>query len=276
MIKDQKERRKNMCYVIVTLLAAVLTLSAAPAFSYGRSNVDVEIISDRGKEFSIIPFKDFETGCTHVIKKYLEAKRGENYGIGIRNNKPERIGVVIAVDGRNIITGKKSFLKNSEMMYIVKPYGYTRLEGWRTDDNTVHRFYFTDIRDSYAVRTFGDTSAMGVIAVAVFREKERPRILYERQLHKEKAPASPQSSEKGASGRYENDTAGTGFGDEKDSPVIKVKFEPEGVPWEKILIKYEWQEVLCSKGLLRCRPEERNRLWDEGEYAPYPPGQAKR
>lgn len=238
--------------------------------------MDVEIITDMGNEFSIIPFKDFETGCTHVIKRYLEAKRGKNYSIGIRNNMPERIGVIIAVDGRNIITGKKSFLKNSEMMYIVEPYGYTRLEGWRTDENTVHRFYFTDIRDSYAVRTFGDTSAMGVIAVAVFREKERPRILYERQLHKENAPASPRSSEKGASGRYESDAAGTGFGDEKYSPVIKVKFEPEGSPWEKILIKYEWREVLCRKGLLQCRPGERNRLWDEGEFAPYPPGYVHR
>jgi hypothetical protein len=38
--------------------------------------------------------------------------KGENYSIVIRNNTPERIGVVIAVDGRNIITGEKSFLKN--------------------------------------------------------------------------------------------------------------------------------------------------------------------
>ena len=166
-----------MRYVIVILFAVVLMLSATTAFSYGRGTVDVEIISDRGDEFSVIPFKDFETGCTHIIKKYLEAKKGENYGIVIRNNMPERIGVVIAVDGRNIITGKKSFLKNNERMYIVEPYGYTRLKGWRTDEDTVHRFYFTDIRDSYSVRTFGDTSAMGVIAVAVFREKETPRIL---------------------------------------------------------------------------------------------------
>jgi len=263
-------------YVIVTLISIIFMLSAAPAFSYGRGAVDVEIISDRGDEFSVMPFKDFETGCTHVIKRYLEAKRGKDYSVVIRNNMPERIGVVIAVDGRNIITGKKSFLKNNEMMYIVGPYGYTRLEGWRTDEDTVHRFYFTDIRDSYAVRTFGDSSAIGVIAVAVFREKETPGILYENQLHKEKAPASPRSSEKGASERYESDAAGTGFGDEKYSPVTKVEFEPDGSPYEKILIKYEWWEILCSKGLLRCLPEERNRLWDEGGYAPYPPGYAHR
>ncbi len=265
-----------MRYVIFILFAVVFMLSAAQGFSYGRGTVDVEIISDSGDEFSVIPFKNFETGSTHIIKKYLGAKRGENYGIVIKNNMPEKIGVVIAVDGKNIISGKKSFLKNNERMYIVEPYGYTRLEGWRTDEDTVHRFYFTDIRDSYAVKTFGDTSAMGVIAVAVFREKEMPRILHERQLLKEKAPASPQSSEKGGLRRYESDTAGTGFGDETYSPVIKVEFEPERIPYEKILIKYEWREILCKKGLLRCRPEERNRLWDEGEYAPYPPGYVHR
>ena len=265
-----------MRYVIATLCAIVLMLSVSPALPYGKGTVDVEIISDKGDVFPVIPFKDFRTGCTHVIKKYLEAKRGKNYSIVIRNNMNERIGVVIAVDGRNIITGKKSFLKNNEMMYIIGPYGYSRLEGWRTDEDTVHQFYFTDIRDSYAVKTFRDTSAMGVIAVTVFREKEKPRILYERQTQKEKAPGAPQSPARSESKRYESDTAGTGFGNEKYSPVIKVEFEPESIPYEKILLKYEWHEVLCKKGLLKCWPEERNRLWDEGEYAPYPPGYVHR
>ncbi|MBI4684524.1 MAG: hypothetical protein HY755_04940 [Nitrospirae bacterium] len=258
--------------VIVIVLTAVFMLSSAPAFSHWGGRVRIEVISDRGNEFLTLPFKEFQTGGTHVIKRYLEAKKGENYSIVIRNNMSERIGVAIAVDGRNIITGKKSYLKNNEMMYIVEPYGYTKLEGWRTDDNTVHRFYFTDVQDSYAVRTFSDTSAMGVIAIAVFREKDRPKILHEEQIQKEKAPTAPQGSAKGELKRYENDAAGTGFGNETYSPVIKVEFEPEVFPFEKILVKYEWHEVLCKKGILKCWTEERNRLWDESEYAPYPPG----
>ena len=55
------------------------------------------------------------------------------------------------------------------------------------------------------------------------------------------------------------------------SPVIKVAFEPEENPLQKTLIKYEWSEALCKKGLLLCRKEPRNRLWDEDNYAPYPP-----
>ena len=176
-----------MRYTIGSMFLAVLILSAMPAFAYYRGgNVNVEIVSDNGGVFTTIPFKNYLSVQTRIIKKYLEARRGENYSVVVRNDMPERIGVVIAVDGRNIITGKKSFLKNNEMMYIVEPYGSARLEGWRTDQNTVHKFYFTDVKDSYSVRTFGDSSAMGVITVAVFREKERPRILYEQTL-KEKA-----------------------------------------------------------------------------------------
>ncbi len=262
-----------MCYSIVSLLALVLMLSAAPAFpSYG-GNMDIEIISDNGGVSSRIPHKNYSTGGTQIIKSYLEARKGENYSILIRNNTPDRVGVVIAVDGRNIITGKKSFLNNSEMMYIVAPYNTAKLEGWRTDQNTVHRFYFTDVKDSYSVKTFGDSSAMGVIAVSAFREKERPELLYDRKPLKDNAPApSAGAQAKESAKRYESDAAGTGFGDEKFAPVTKVEFEPESVPFKKMLVKYEWRETLCRKGLLKCYSEKRNRLWDEAEFAPYPPG----
>jgi hypothetical protein len=264
-----------MIYTIAALLSIAFMLSAVPAYPHRAKNTDVSIISAKGEKFFTIPFKDSKKGRTHVIKKYLEARKGENYGISIRNNTAERIGVVIAVDGRNIITGNKSFLKNNERMYVINAYGTAMLEGWRTDRDTVNRFYFTDKNDSYTVRTFNDASAMGVIAVAVFREKKRPVILYDEKVMKreKKAPAAPYEPSAGSKlGDREGDSAGTGFGDEKYSPVVKVRFNPERFPSEKILVKYEWREVLCNKGLLKCRTEEKNRLWDEDEYAPYPPG----
>jgi len=262
-----------MRYTIATLISICFILSASPSFSHRGDSFDIRIVPDKGGEFLTVPFKDTKRKRTHVIKKYLEAKKGENYSITIKNNTAGRIGVVIAVDGRNIITGKKSFLKNNEDMYIVNPYGYTKLEGWRTDQNTVYRFYFTDKSDSYTIRTFGDSSAIGVIAVTVFREKERPEILYEKQMRGKKVPgAASRPSAKSESGLYESDTAGTGFGYEKYSPAVKVKFEPERVPSKKLLVKYEWHEILCNKGLIKCWQEEHNRLWDEDEYAPFPPG----
>ena len=56
-------------------------------------------------------------------KVYAEAARGDQYTILVRNRLARRVGVVLAVDGRNIISGQKSWLKNNERMYILEPYG---------------------------------------------------------------------------------------------------------------------------------------------------------
>jgi len=181
--------------------------------------------------------------------------------------------VVIAVDGRNIISGKKSDLKSSEDMYIVNGYEHGKYDGWRTASDQVHKFYFSDTADSYVMRTFSDSTAMGIIAVAIYREKEQPKPFYE-QKRLDRAPSAPlaERSAKSKAGATRDESAGTGFGEEKYSPVIRVAFEPDLTPFQKTLVKYEWREVLCRKGILNCGQESKNRLWDEGEYAPYPPG----
>jgi len=260
---------------LIGIIMAVL-VSAAPAFGHGNApfagEVSVEIISDNGCVFRSFPASDHGKGETRVIKKYLEAKKGENYGIVIRNNSPERLGVVIAVDGRNIITGARSDLKNNETMYLVNAYEHAQYDGWRTTASEVHRFYFTEPADSYSVRTFADSSAMGVIAVAIYREKDRPQPLFDLSRH-EAAPAAPSLDSAGRSmGKASaGESTGTGFGDSRYSPVVRVEFEPENVPVQKTLVKYEWRETLCKKGILKCGQERKNRLWDNDEYAPYPP-----
>ena len=266
---------EQIAFAILAVIIAAL--GGTPAYSYHRpilpGEVGIEVVSDRGTVFQAIPYKDFWTDGTRVSKKYLEAKKGENYGIVITNRTSERVGVVIAVDGRNIISGKRSDLKNTENMYIVNAYETARYDGWRTSNDQVHRFYFTDESASYSVKTFGDQSAMGVIAMAVFREKEQPRPLLEEKREGQAAPAAPSAARSlNADQAAAEKSAGTGFGDARYSPVITVQFEPERSPVQKTLVKYEWREVLCRKGILPCNREVGNRLWDEDAYAPYPPG----
>ena len=265
-----------MRYLVIMIIAALIVAASALAYPHSKKNlggeVSIEIVSESGRAFLSIPHRDFWKGGTHVIKQYLEAMRGENYGIIIHNMTPERIGLVIAVDGRSIISGKRSDLKNNEAMYIVNSYEQGEYDGWRTASDRVHKFYFTDMVDSYAMRTFGDSTAMGVIAVAVYREKEQPQPPYEqeRRVYRPAAPSAKNSTQ-GKAGMAKDESAGTGFGDEHYSPTIRVDFEPASTPSHKTLIKYEWREVLCRKGILNCR-EARNRLWEEDAYAPYPPG----
>jgi hypothetical protein len=265
-----------MRYMKLMVLAVILMAMVSPAYSHsrdrGREGVNIEVISEKGFPLLSIPHQDFWKDGTYIFKKYLEARKNEKYGIVIRNMTPDRIGVVIAVDGRNIISGKQSNLENSEAMYIVNAHENGKYEGWRTASDKVHKFYFTDVADSYAMRTFGDSSSMGVIAVAIYREKGRPIPLSE-QRKSENLPAAPsaESSPRSKAGAMKDQSAGTGFGEEQYSPTIKVAFVPEAKPFQKTLIKYEWHEVLCKKGILPCQQDSRNRLWDEDQYAPYPP-----
>jgi hypothetical protein len=233
--------------------------------------VRVEVLTDKGLSLPLYP-----TGISDPKKKvYAEAVKGEEYTIFIRNLLPRRVGLVVAVDGRNIISGKKSWLRNNERMYILGPYETGCYRGWRTASDRVNRFYFTDAGDSYAA-AFGDGSAMGVIAVAVYPEVERivspaPPAEHSRERAGAASPQAPPAKRAPADSSMES--AGTGYGREESSPSRVVAFEPEARAVETILIKYEWRSTLCRMGIVSCAPARppKNRLWDEGEYAPPPP-----
>jgi hypothetical protein len=236
--------------------------------------VDVRIISDSGTEFPT--YRTYPRLHPNGRSFYLEAVKGERYSIRVTNRSGRRIGVVIAVDGRNIISGKKSDLKRDERMYIIGPYEANTFEGWRTGMDRTNRFYFTEVGDSYAEKVFHDASAMGTIALAVYREKRLEVIPYSEQqfrLRDAPATAAPQGrAESDATGKLEkkgDEEAGTGFGEKTYSPSRVVPFDPEQGPAEKIVLKYEWRSELCRKGIIQCGPK--NRFWPEGwDFAPVP------
>lgn len=253
------------------ILAGLLLGTGAAQGATVGNWVQVKILTDRGLSLPLYP-----TGASGPKKKvYAEAVKGDEYTIWIRNLLPRRVGLVVAVDGRNIISGKKSWLRNNERMYILGPYQTGQYRGWRTGSDRVNRFYFTDAGDSYAA-AFGDGSAMGVIAVAVYPEIERivcpaPQAEHSRERSGSGTPQAPKAKRAPADRSMES--AGTGYGREEFSPSRLVAFEPEARAVETILIKYEWRSTLCRMGILSCAPPwtPRNRLWDEEGYAPPPP-----
>jgi hypothetical protein len=285
-----KEERimKNIGIVI---LAIVLCTTSVWAGGVGDA-VEVRIVTDDGRTLPIYPVK-----MHHGVRKvYAEAIKGDHYRIEVKNRLNRRVGLVIAVDGRNIISGTKSWLKNNERMYILEPYGSGEFAGWRTAQDRINRFYFTDVPDSYAA-AFGDESAMGVIAVALYPEVQR----YEPPLPlSQSAPATPRSYEgmadgsadkaagalaaredsgklmKGKDARSEQalESAGTGYGRGEYSPSQVVAFEPEKRALETIYLKYEWRSALCKLGVVACSQEPRrpsNRFWGNNGYAAPPP-----
>jgi len=258
--------------VFLTMLFMVSVIPVLACANTGKGNVvDVRIVSDNGGEFS--KYRTYPRVRQEGNFFYVEAVKGDRYSIQVTNKSGRRIGVVIAVDGRNIINGKKSDLERNERMYIIGPYESNTFEGWRTSMDRTNRFYFTEQSDSYAEKVFADASAMGSIALAVYREKI-PEIIYHSERLKE-APTGAMpytSSERGSADRVEqkkSKEAGTGFGETTYSPAHVVHFDPEQEPAEKIVLKYEWRSELCRKGVISCGPK--NRFWpDDHEFAPIP------
>lgn len=265
------------------LLAAALTVLPLTAAAWQAApGITVEIVADDGRVLR--QFDVTRASERKVRRAYLEATKGQRYGIRVRNHTGGRIGLVLAVDGRNIISGAKSRLSRGEPMYILNPYQSATYDGWRTSDSRVHRFFFTESTDSYA-GAFGDHSAMGVIAVAAFAEKTPPRQIqkYRKEQRRDRAgegapqPEAAGKSSSAAPAEQADAQPGTGFGEGQTSHVVRVHFKPQPRPFAKQFLKYEWRQTLVRLGFIPS-PKPHNRFWPREDraaadgYSPYPPG----
>ena len=239
------------------------------AFAGSSQPVTIEIVAPDGRTFRELPV-DSRDGA---VRSYLEAEKGARYEVRVRNTSGERLGLVIAVDGRNIINGKRSELARTEPMYVIDAWGTQNYAGWRASLEAINEFYFSDWKDSYA-EAFGDRSARGVIAVAVYREvpPPAPRSFSEAESGRAAgAPATSAGSADSAKAGRRDQSPGTGYGDRRVDQAVRVEFEAQSNPHSRHFIKYEWRETLCRKQLLECG--EKNRFWDESVlgFAPPPP-----
>jgi hypothetical protein len=242
--------------------------SANDAVANVSSPVSIEIVDADGQVFREFPV----TARDGALRSYLQAEKGARYQVRVRNTTGQRLGLVIAVDGRNIISGGKSDLARSEPMYVLDPYGTQDYAGWRANLDAINEFYFTDWSDSYA-EAFGDRSARGVIAVAVYGEVPPPPPVRQPYSGDERSAgaSAPAASPADESASRRDKSAGTGYGDRRVDHAVEVEFVAQSNPDSRHFIKYEWRETLCRKHLLECG--EKNRFWDESTlgFAPPPP-----
>ncbi len=265
------KRQWQAGFIVALLLALGPNLVWAQRLD--SRSIEVDVINDRGRAFPQYPVR--RAGGPTAYRAHLEAVQGQRYAIQIRNRTDERIGVVIAVDGRNIISGDRSNLRRDERMYVLEPHQQETYEGWRTGRDRVNRFYFTDAGDSYA-DAWGDRSAMGVIAVAAFREVAPPpprQPWSDDWDDRPEAKRGLQSAPPAAARGLQRSEPGTGYGEREWSPSRSVEFDPERRPFARYFLKYAWRDTLCREGVIDCddRRPPRNRFWDQEEYAPPPP-----
>ncbi len=158
--------------ILGAALGCVLSLPAAQACTPGIASVDV-YDRDEGRALEV---------HHHRGRQYVVGQPGHEYAVRIRNCSGQRVLAVVSVDGVNVVTGETATPDQSG--YVIEPYGYVTIEGWRKDLERTAAFYFSDPGDAYASRT-GRPDDLGVIGVALFREREP------RWVHSPEAVATP-------------------------------------------------------------------------------------
>jgi hypothetical protein len=282
------------------LLVAGLALASAPSHAsqrpypwpYPASPVQVDVRVD-GRHSPLYTASD---GSGRL---YVEARKGAAYDVVLSNRSAERVGVVLVVDGLNVISGERAEASSPRnRMYILDPWGEASVRGWRTSLNEVRRFNFVDEQTSYASRSGKANRKMGWIEVGVFREsgvwasRRQPITPYagDREMREHApsedanaadAPATPAPPaampEAHAEARRETQPRsypGTGWGRSTYDPVQIVDFDPVPTPVQLVTIRYEYASALRALGVLPHHHWTRDRLRErenaEDGFAPPP------
>jgi len=218
-------------------------------------------------------------------REYFQAFRGRNYSLVLRNNTGRRVGVLISVDGLNVVNGERSSLGSREPMYVLDPWERTTISGWRTSLNDVRRFVFVDEERSYAERTGQANGDLGWIRVLAFREQGsqwwndgRPQVRdnardeIDRYGQREAAPspsdgkrlAKPETQSHDNAQGYAYDqppsNPGTGWGDRKWDPVHETWFVGERNATDHLILRYEYASGLRALGITPWNG--RGRVWE--------------
>jgi hypothetical protein len=108
----------------------------------------------------------------HNGKVFVESRNGVEYSIKLRNNNHSRILAIVSVDGINVIDGEVATPDGAG--YIVDGYSCYTIKGFRTSNDKVNAFKFSQKDRSYAAKneaTGGDTANCGVIGIQLFYEQ---------------------------------------------------------------------------------------------------------
>ena len=216
----------------------------------------------------------------HDGRSYVAGEPRHEYEIRIHSTGPGRVLAVASVDGVNAITGETA--DTSQSGYVLDPYGFARIEGWRKSMSRTAAFYFTRLPDSYAART-GRPDNVGVIGVALFREKQHCCVVEQQAMREQIEPSAPadRAADGAARGTASAPTTaeradkrlGTGHGRSERSEARYTQFERAAeAPDETIVVYYDSRRNLVAQGIIpsHARYAERTPRPFPGGFAPDP------
>lgn len=249
-------------------------LCAALAAAVGSASA----LSPRGDAGKVAEVSIVERATGRVLPIYrhqgelwVAGRPGANYAVRIRSLEDRRIMAVISVDGVNAINGKTASSR-ADNGYVLDAADSYDVTGWRKSNESVAAFYFSQSDMSYASRT-GRPKDVGVIGVALYREKLPEPIVYEgpvyesRSTSKATAESSAAAADNAAANAPNKDSMarrapsatpspapslGTGHGAVENSQVGQTEFEADTrSPRRVVRIRYDSYENLVAKGVIR-------------------------
>ena len=211
----------------------------------------------------------FDRDTGQVLQTYSKDSRrlvagrpGARYALRVRNLTPNRVLVVLSVDGVNVISGETADWR--QVGYVLDPGRWADINGWRKSGTEVAAFEFAAIERSYAALT-GRPGNVGVIGMAAFRERPAPPPapvappIAARSENRAADAAEPsalgsaQSSarEKSAAAEAAGGKLGTGHGQREWSVSQRTSFErATSQPEQVTQLEYDSHERLVAAGVI--------------------------
>jgi hypothetical protein len=244
----------NHCFAY--LMAAGFAFSAGPCAVMSASPVrhsvgDVDILVDGAPQ----------PRYAHDGRWYVEARRGREYAIRLRNPYAVRAAVALSVDGLNTIDARETTAADARK-WVLGPYETVTIRGWQTSQTEARRFEFTTEARSYG-KALGKTVNLGVIS-AVFYKERVPTIMADRSSDYagKRAPApqlsvpAEQEAAAAAGGdkKADDEYAATGMGRRTGHTLAQVWLDLEDAPVQTVNIRYEFHPQLVRLGILPPAP----------------------
>ena len=271
---------------MLMLLLALAPLSSAGAglLRQPASLVELQVV-DRDSGTVLPQYR-------HRAQAWLPGEPGRHYAVRLRNLGPERVLVVLSVDGINAVSGQTA--DPGQAGYVLGPWQTLDVDGWRKSLGSVARFVFVDPAASYAARS-GRPGNIGVIGVAVFREAypvpamtglhDEDGIKRTRrfgQAGEARPAAGATRAEAGPPTLKESRTAtapglGTGHGRIEASPAYATRFERQPHPVQLTQVRYDTWYALQARGIATAPAHARPSAWTDapqafpGGFVPDPP-----
>lgn len=239
--------------ILLTSFFACTTAAAHPSSAGGYS---VRLEDQYGNALQAFGHR----GRTYVLGTF-----SQRYNVRVSNHTGSRIEAVVTIDGRDAISGRQGNFR--ERGYVIPPYQDVLVEGFRQNHHAVAVFRFTNKGDSYSARR-GTPQNVGVIGVAVFREKHRrrhhPRPLAKRGMRRptstgadlddlaaDSAAPARESRAKSRSNRApRQNNIGTRYGESQHSEVVEVRFRRRRNRPDHILsVHYDDASGLQARGI---------------------------